>query len=90
MIEDKFPQYIGREVSVVETLLEYRGKQFSNLDLDDNDTTIQEIEKDFDDFIVRVWLPGSAGTMELRPNRINVVVEKQDNGLYLINRLYVG
>lgn len=72
-----FNKYAGKEVAVVET---------PYLDFQENDATITAIEKDAREngLSVRVWLPGSFGTMDMNPHRLNVHVEKEADGQYRV------
>lgn len=89
-VNDMYDNFIGRDVNVKETLYEYEGKQYSRILEDDFDPAIREIKKLANGEVVRVWMPNTAGTMEMNPTRVNVNLEKNKGGKYEITKIWFG
>jgi hypothetical protein len=89
---NKYDRFVGQTVSVVETVQEYKGKQYKEYDVSPDDTVIAEIKAEaaLGKLSVRVWLPDTIGTMDLRNDRINVHIDKQEDGNYKITSLNIG
>lgn len=85
-------QYIGRQVTVSEETKELQilgvYRTFQNYTLVEEDPTIKEIRAAHP--YVRVWLPNTMGTMDLRNDRLNVHVGKDESGTWVIQNLQWG
>ena len=93
-----FEKYVGQVVTVEksEHARERNGKKVytSRVEVTENDPVIREIESLLakESLLLRIWLPGSIGTMDFRPNRLNVHISEEpaDSGVYQINRVDFG
>lgn len=90
-----FNKYAGREVAVAEKTvhLEKLNYTFTEAHLDYNDPAIKELEADANKagLDLRVWTPGSVGTMDVQDNRLNARVDKESDGKYRIQKdFYLG
>jgi len=85
-----FEEYIGQEVLCVEEKFDLRGVKFTEVSLAEKDTTIADFILKHAAKTVRVWLPNTMGTMDWDTNRINVYVEKNEDGKYVIERIAMG
>ena len=87
-----YDSFLGREVRVTSETkeLEILGKvmSFTNHDLAADDVVIAEIEALHPN--VRLWLPGTFGTMDYRTDRLNVHVEETSEGVFTITEISVG
>jgi hypothetical protein len=81
-----FNKFSGREVSVTETNENYKGRSYTRAEIADNDATISEIRAAAAamGLKVRVWLPGTMGTMDYRTDRLNVNVAKGNDNKYRV------
>jgi hypothetical protein len=85
-----FGKYAGREVPMKEETRRYTvaGKSCVQKELSPpaGDSVLEELRDDADrlGLSLRVWYPGMAGTMELNPRRLNVHIEKAEDGKWRI------
>jgi hypothetical protein len=79
-------------VLVTEITEKYKGKQYKRLEVAGDDTGLIGIKTEAatDGFHLRIWLPGTIGTMDLRGDRINVHVDEQEDGTYKVTSLNIG
>ena len=88
----QFNQFAGREVAVTEKdMTEFYKKlgfDFAGVEahLDENDPVVKELSDAVakTGLELRIWLPGTMGTMDMRPNRLNVHIAKEADGKYRI------
>lgn len=88
----QFNTFVGREVAVTEkSMKEFYKKLGFDYDgieahLDENDPVIKELSDAVAKagLSLRIWLPDTMGTMDMRPNRLNVHIRKEDDGKYRI------
>jgi len=91
-----FEKYLGTKVLVNESehVENIGGKECgcTIYDIAAEDTSLNELtaEAKGRGLQVRTWLPNTIGTMELRDDRLNVRIEKQDSGSFEITRVYIG
>jgi hypothetical protein len=90
-----FDKYLGRKVLVDEakttTKIFGRDDERSTYAISKKDKVIADIKKKVgEDMHVRVWLPNTVGTMEIRDDRLNIHVDKQEDGSFEIAKIYVG
>ena len=87
-------QYLNAKIEVTETT-----QHFSHLDsytsyaVATTDTTITDLRVAVQAAgfrTLRVWLPDTVGTMDLRSDRVNAHIEKNQAGEWRIARLNVG
>ena len=91
-VSRQFNQFAGREVAVTEKdMTEFYKKlgfDFSGVEahLDENDPVIKELSEAVakTGLQLRIWLPGTMGTMDYRLDRLNVHVAKEADGKYRI------
>ncbi len=92
---DQFKHYLGVKVAVSEEEKELDfpalglKQKFTTCTLDENDPTILAIQKTWGPK-VRVFVPGQMGTCDWWTDRLNVHVEKNDAGDYVITSFNVG
>ena len=95
---EEFKGFIGREVEVSEENksihLENLGTthKYTQYHLSNGDATILELEKTASakGLKLRTWLPSSVGDCAYRTNRLNVHIEKDEKGIWRIERLTFG
>ena len=91
MDASELKEYIGKTVNVVETpwkVGKYKGVNCSEAD---GDETLNALRKEIGSITLRLWFPGSGGTLDYRPERINVHIQKEANGNgYHITRISNG
>ena len=92
-----FNQFAGKEVGVVETQQTFtfpaHGKTpaetfvIDEVSPKENDPILQQMEKAAKDkgFRLRVWFPGSVGTMDYDTRRVNAHVQKDPDGKYRVS-----
>ncbi len=89
-----FHDYIGKKVNVTESEHELELKalgltqKFIQHHVDENDPVINEITSKHSN--VRVWTPSILGTADWQPTRLNVYVDKNDAGDYVITDVRYG
>lgn len=92
MTNSQFDKYLGRKVLVKETSETLKigdeDYDFTNCEIEPSETVVSEIQKEHSH--VRVWLPGTMGTMDYRLDRLNVHIEKQADGSYEITEVDLG
>ena len=92
---DQFKDYLGKKIGVKEEEVELKfdnlktTHKFTQCTLDENEPTIAAIKAEWSGKF-RVWLPGQMGTMDYWTDRLNVYVEKNDDGDYVIKRFATG
>ena len=85
-ISDLFNDFAGKEVEMLERKYEYRGKNYTEYTIKKGDETItamQDLAKE-NDVTLRMWAPGSVGTMDFRMNRVNGGVEQGTDGKWRV------
>lgn len=88
----QFNKFAGKEVMVTETPWKRRifGEDFEGVNpkIDENDPVIADLTTAAKKagLSVRIWLPGTMGTMDYDTTRLNVHVAKEDDGKYRIQR----
>lgn len=87
---DQFDAFIGQKI-VVEEVSHCSGSR-EWITYETKDLVIQNLS-DLAKKIgmsFRLWLPNTFGTMDLRNDRLNVHVEKMDDGSFEIVKIYIG
>lgn len=86
-----FNKFAHQEISVLETNreIDLGGEKMTFPELsfaDNNDPLLVEMRQTAKEngLTLRIWLPGTLGTMDMRPNRVNVHVEKHEDGKWRI------
>jgi hypothetical protein len=89
--------YVGQKVSVTETkkiihLKTIGDQEFAEYDVADDDTTISKLREEMkhSELHLRLWLPNTSGTTDYRMDRLNVHVDKQDDGSFEITKVNIG
>lgn len=93
-----FNKFAGQEIAVTETsrTITIGGKSQTRTGArlaDPENSVIAEIREAAAEagLRVRLWLPGSVGTRDFRPDRVNVHVEKEADGKYRVaGRFNIG
>lgn len=89
-----FQDYVGKKVGVKaedrEMKLDSLDEpiQYTHYELDENDPVIAEIKTKHSK--VRVWLPNTMGTMDHVLTRLNIHIDKNDAGDYVISKVRYG
>lgn len=92
----EFDIFKNREVKVIENenevQIQNRTIQISDFKLASDEKLIDEIQKKASDLGLsfRLWLPNTVGTMDLKSDRLNVVVAKQQDNKFTISNIYLG
>lgn len=90
----QFDKFMGRKVNVQETPHKYTvaGKEYDTplTAISADETVVNEIEELLGGGWLRVWLPGTMGTMDYRLDRLNVHISKMNDGSYQITRINWG
>ena len=89
-----FNKFAGREVDVIEETKTHHFKHLGDITLtevrlkDPNDAVLQEMRDEAAamGLKLRVWLPGTVGTMDFRTDRLNVHIGKEDDGKYRVSK----
>jgi len=81
-----FNKFAGKEVQATETVHQTKFGPITEVDISPADKVLTELRKAIHDMglTLRVWLPGTFGTMDYQPNRVNVNVDKGADGKYRI------
>lgn len=90
-----FNKFAGKEIGPYSEKVapNARGIRMVKDFLNDNHPVIKEMKKVADTcgLKLRVWFPGTMGTMDMRGDRVNAKVEKGADGKYRIgNEFYIG
>lgn len=95
-----FGQFAGREISITEVPEKIELKELGithehiRLELTNKpDPVIADLKDTVEKngLQLRLWFPGSIGTMDYRTNRLNAYVEKEADGKYRIqNKFHIG
>jgi hypothetical protein len=94
--DNPFEAYIGLKVLVTETkrTLNIGGidYNFEECAIQDGDTVVNKLcaEIKTAGFLPRTWLPGSMGTMDYRTDRVNIRIEKKNDGSFEIVSTNIG
>lgn len=86
-----FNKFAGREVPMKEEPVVIRGKTYHQTKLvDENDPTLKEMHDAAKKagLRLRVWLPGTMGTMDYRTDRVNAHVTKEADGKYRVGKKF--
>lgn len=98
-ISAAFNKFVGREIGVkeVEVTLNFPNLGIENMKmtechLEENDPAVAELTQAAKEarLQLRIWLPGSVGTMDFRTDRLNASVEKDDKGTYRFSHFSIG
>lgn len=95
MKKDSLQEFVGRQVEVTEEVreLDLRAlktkSKFTEYKLSESDAAIAELRAQVGDRL-RVWLPNTMGTMDHDLTRCNARVEKGDDGVFRITKVYFG
>lgn len=96
MNNSQFDKFVGRKVLVIETshtmFLRALNKDIDYLEcnLDPSETVVADLEKESGNSNIRVWLPGTMGTMDYRSDRLNIHILKQADGSFQVDRVIYG
>lgn len=91
-----FDHFLNKVVSVTESESEMdfldEKIKISNYTIQKDDSVIKQLETEVNakGHLLRVWLPNSAGTMDVKNNRLNACITKQADGTFAITELYFG
>ena len=90
-VSNQFNSFAGKEVTVTEKPWTRTSKYLGEISgvsviLDNNDPVVKELNDAVTaaGLHLRLWLPGTMGTMDYRLNRVNAHVEKESDGKYRI------
>jgi hypothetical protein len=86
-ISQMFNHFAGREVPLVEKNMTYRGQNYTQLELKNSpDPVLEEMRQLAEDkgLTLRVWWPGVAGTMDIRNDRVNAHIQKDEDGKWRV------
>src|SRR3954471_13961511 len=96
-ITEIFNQFAGKEIQVVETTQNFviGGKNYPVTDVTpaSNEPTLQAMKNAAaqNGLKLRVWFPGTVGTMDFRTDRVNAHVNKGADGKYRVqNNFNIG
>lgn len=81
-----YQKFVGQTVKLVETKHEYRGHNFSEFKVAEGDPTMQEIKDLRGEGRLRILTPGTVGTCDWNPSRINVHIDASGT----VTRIDVG
>lgn len=90
-----FGKFAGLEVPLVKKThkIEIGGKTREIIDyrLPEGNQVIEDIKQTAatNGLSTRIWTPGSFGTMDWNPNRINVYIEQADDGKWRVKNEFV-
>jgi hypothetical protein len=86
-LSGKFNHFAGKEIAVTEVTHTTKYGPIVEARLDKSNPVVDELKKAVEDMglRLRLWLPGTAGTMEFRMDRLNVHVSKAEDGKYRID-----
>ncbi len=91
-----FNRFAGKEIQVVETSrkMNIGGKEYSFDEVQPvkDEPTLKEMQKVAHDngLRLRVWFPGTVGTMDFRTDRVNVHVGKAPDGKWRVGGATIG
>ncbi|MDE1151443.1 MAG: hypothetical protein PW788_02805 [Micavibrio sp.] len=83
-----FNKFAGKEVPMKEEEFDFKGHKYTQVKLaDENDATVKEMRDAAKDagLRLRLWLPGTMGTMDFRMDRVNARIEKEADGKYRVS-----
>jgi hypothetical protein len=86
----QFNKFVGRVVTVTETprSIEVGGRTYNTAShaIAKGDKLLGQLREAARKagFSLRVWLPGTRGTMDYRPSRLNVTLKKEKDGKFRI------
>lgn len=85
-LAELFNKFAGAEVDVKEKMVEYRGQQYPECRLNEDDATVKEMREFASEngLTLRLWTPGSAGTMDFRTDRVNAHIAKEHDGKWRV------
>jgi hypothetical protein len=91
-VSKQFNKFAGKEVAVIEKPWKIEAtKRFPamegvTVECDGSDAVIVDLvaEAAKAGFNLRIWTPGVMGTCDWQPSRLNVHIEKEDDGKYRI------
>ncbi len=86
-----FNKFAGREVAMKEEEFDFKGHKYTQVKLaDENDATVKEMRDAAKDagLRLRLWLPGTVGTMDFRTDRVNARIEKEAGGKYRVSKRF--
>ncbi len=82
--------------SILETFNKFANREVTmdpnGFSVAQNDATIAEIrdEAKKNGLSLRVWTPGTMGTMDMNPNRLNVIIEPGEDNKFRTRDFYIG
>jgi hypothetical protein len=88
----KFNKFVGREVPVAEQQKTYTSRRtgesmpYTVCALDETSPVVKELREAAaaSGLKLRIWLPGTMGTMDYRLDRLNVHINKEADGKYRV------
>lgn len=83
-----FDEFIGRNVKVIKEHVP--GGASPRVTLDPTETLLADVEKASGFPHVRIRLPGTMVTMDYRINRLNVFVDRMQDGTYTVSKITKG
>lgn len=88
-------KFVGKEMPVEETENEFKiaGKMYKIASHKLTDpAALNELKGEATKMglSTRIWFPTTIGTMEVRPDRLNVYLRKDDSNVWKIERLTIG
>lgn len=93
-VSKMFNQFAGKEVPMVEEDIEMDFKHLGKITFtevrlaDQNDATVKAMadHAKANNLNLRLWWPGTVGTMDFRMNRVNANIEKGDDGKWRVSK----
>lgn len=94
-LSQQFAQFAGRAVNAIEKTETLKLKHLGDITvtsvhIDDKDPAVAELRAAVEaaGLALRLWTPGSMGTMDYRLDRLNAGIEKAPDGKYRIGHSF--